>query len=176
MESGNLANDKAVLVIDREFHAPRNLVFKTFSQAEHLAQWWGPVGYRLSVISLDFRPGGMFHYKMELAGTTMWARFIYGNIRKPERIEFVLSFSDENGGVTRAPFFDGNWPLEIFNQLTFTEKEDKTMLQLRSYPLNPTTVEMETFVKERASFNGGMSATLDQLEKWLQQLSTNKGR
>ena len=167
MGNGNQANSEAVLRISREFQAPRSLVFQAFSEAEHLAQWWGPVGYKLSVISLDFRPGGMFHYKMVSEEMTMWARFIYGKIQQPELIEFVLSFSDENGGVTRAPFFDGNWPLEIFNRLIFTEQDGKTMLQFESYPLHPTAIEMQTFIKERKSFNGGLTATLDQLERLL---------
>ncbi len=162
MANLNPNNKDTVLKISREFDAPRNLVFAAFSEAKHLAAWWGPVGYSLTVVSLDFRSGGLFHYKMESEERVMWARFVYGKIQKPSLIEFTLSFSDEQAGITRAPFFD-SWPLEIFNRLSFTEKEGRTTIVSESYPLNATEQEVKTFIKERASFDGGLNATFDQL-------------
>jgi uncharacterized protein YndB with AHSA1/START domain len=46
------------LVISRVFDAPRSLVFKTWTQPEHLARWWGPKGFTLVSCTLDVRPGG----------------------------------------------------------------------------------------------------------------------
>jgi uncharacterized protein YndB with AHSA1/START domain len=50
-------NDK-VLVLERVFDAPRELVFKMFKEPEHLMHWWGPRGWELPVCNIDFRPGG----------------------------------------------------------------------------------------------------------------------
>lgn len=49
--------DGNTLVLERVFQAPRELVFKAFSEAEHLKHWWGPKGWTLPVCNVDFRPG-----------------------------------------------------------------------------------------------------------------------
>lgn len=166
MPSENQTNSEVVLTITHEFNAPRELVFDAHSDAESLMQWWGPVGYKLTVLSLDFKPKGLFHYKMENEQRVMWARFIYGRIKRPELIEFTLSFSDETGAITRAPFFK-NWPLEIFNELILTEKNGKTIITLTCYPVNATREEVASFQANKLSFHGGISATNDQLELYL---------
>jgi len=44
-------------VITREFDAPRELVFKAWTDPKHLAQWWGPKGFTNPVCEWDVRPG-----------------------------------------------------------------------------------------------------------------------
>lgn len=172
MKNANPVSNENVLTIVREFKAPRRLVFKAFSEAECLNRWWGPVGFKTSVICLDFRPQGIFHYKMESPQLVMWARWVFGQIKKPELIEFILSFTDEHGReVTRAPFFDNKWPLEIFNQFSFTEKDGLTTLTARSYPINATEVEIQTYLENQSSFREGLTATLTQLDLLLPGLA-----
>ena len=92
-------------VITRTFDAPRELVWKSWTEAERLAQWWGPKGCTIRVVKLEMRPGGIFHYAMQFKpGHDTWGRFVFREIAAPERLVFVNSFSDANGGVTRAPF------------------------------------------------------------------------
>jgi uncharacterized protein YndB with AHSA1/START domain len=112
-------------VIERVFNAPRHHVWKAFAEADRMAQWWGPEGFKLTVSRLEFSAGGTFHYRMESTdGFIMWGKFVYVQIIEPEKIVFILSVSNENGGVVRAPT-SATWPLEIFNILTLTEKKWK---------------------------------------------------
>ncbi|MEO8672585.1 MAG: SRPBCC domain-containing protein, partial [Tahibacter sp.] len=70
-------------------------------------------GFKIQVKSLDFRPGGIFHYSMTGSdGQRMWGRFKYAEISAPEKLEFINSFSDEQANITRAPFSE-SWPLEF---------------------------------------------------------------
>jgi len=154
-------------VITRTFDAPRELVWKAYSEAERLAHWWGPKGCKLKIVSLDFRPGGIFHYGMEWSGgSIMWGRFVYREMVPPERLVFVTSFSDENAGVTRAPFNE-NWPLEVLNVVTFEDAGGKTKITVRSTPINPAKEEREAFEGFFDSMNQGYSGTFDQLEAYL---------
>jgi len=50
------------IVITRVFDAPRELVWKAWTERERLMQWFGPKGFTMSTAKLDFRPGGVFHY------------------------------------------------------------------------------------------------------------------
>ncbi|TDF91053.1 SRPBCC domain-containing protein [Paenibacillus piri] len=155
------------LVITRVFHAPRELVFKVWSEAEHLRNWWGPKGFELSVAGLDFRPGGYFHYSMQSPdGYQMWAKFVYHEIEASERIVWVTSFSDEEGNVVRAPF-SAKYPLEIRNVLTLSENNGTTTITLRGGPINATAEEQSFFTGMFESMKQGFGATFDQLEQYL---------
>jgi uncharacterized protein YndB with AHSA1/START domain len=154
-------------VISRTFNAPRDLVWSAWTQGERLAQWWGPKGSKVHVLRLEMRPGGMFHYSFEYQpGKPMWGRFVYREITPPERIVFVNSFTDSQGEIIRAPIKD-NWPLEVLNTMTLSEKGGRTTLTLRAHPINPTDVEYQTFIGMHDSMRQGYGGTFDQLGDYL---------
>src|SRR4051812_15137541 len=100
----NLITASKVLKIVREFNAPKDIVFDAFSTAEGMAEWWGPVGFTITVNQFNFEPNGILHYRMESDGMVIWGRFIYKKIQRPDLIEFIDSFSDESGAIKKAPF------------------------------------------------------------------------
>jgi uncharacterized protein YndB with AHSA1/START domain len=156
--------------ISRTFDAPRDLVWKAWTSAEALAQWWGPKGANIRVIKLDFRPGGIFHYAMAFQpGHDMYGRFIYREVVAPERLVFVNSFSDAEGGITRAPFpqLQGKWPLEVLNTMTLTEQGGKTTIALRGGPINATEEECKIFAGMTDSMRQGFGGTFDKLDDYL---------
>ena len=158
------------LVITRVFNAPRDTVWKAWTEADRLAQWWGPKGCTIRVVKLDVRPGGIFHYAMQFQpGHDMWGRFIYREVVAPERIVFISSFSDEAGGITRAPFpnISETWPLEIRNTVTLTEQNGRTTLTLRGRPVDPKPEEIKTFTGMFDSMRGGFGGTFDKLDAYL---------
>ena len=157
--------------ITRVFNAPRDLVWRAWSEPEHLARWWGPKGCEIEIGKLEFRPGGLFHYGMRMPDgeTVWWGRFVYREIEKPGHIAFVSSFSDEKGGLARAPF-SPVWPLEVLNELTLAEQDGKTTLTLRGGPVNPTSEERAMFEGMFGSMQQGFGGTFDQLEDYLKSL------
>jgi uncharacterized protein YndB with AHSA1/START domain len=155
------------LVIRRVFDAPRELVWKAFTESDCLAHWWGPKGFTMLVRTLDLRPGGIYHYSMRSPdGPIMWGIFVYRDVQAPERLVFVNSFSDEEGKIIRSPF-SSTWPLEILNELTLIESGGKTTLTLRGGPLNATAEESETFWQAQESTRQGFAGTFDQLAEYL---------
>lgn len=156
------------LVITREFNAPKELVFKVWSQAEHLAKWWGPKGSSITIAKFEFVPGGVFHYKMEMGPMTMWGKFVYHDINPYDSISFVNSFSDEEGNITRNPFPGMPvWPLEILNKLTLTEVNGKTTLTLRGRPINASAGEIEAYENSFDSMRGGFAGSFMVLDEYL---------
>jgi uncharacterized protein YndB with AHSA1/START domain len=164
MESKN--ETAQVLVIKRELKASRELVFKMWTEAEHLAQWWGPKGFNIEVCKLKVEPGGEFLYCMKGEGFEMWGKFVYVEIVAPEKMVFINSFSDKDGNITRAPF-SATWPLEVMNILTLTEENGVTTLELKGGPHNATEEEFKTFEAGIPSMNQGFGGTFDQLEEYL---------
>lgn len=169
---GRLADyiDDDMFVITRTLDAPRALVWKMWSEAEHLNQWWGPKGIHCATVSLDFKPGGHFHYSMRTPdGKTMWGRFVYREIAAPERMVFVSFFSDRDGNVVRAPIAP-DWPLEVLNMLTLEERGGKTLLTMKARPVNASEEEHAKFKSWHASMRGGFGATFEELENYLAQV------
>lgn len=156
------ARDDA-FVITRVFHAPRDLVWKTWSEADEMQSWWGPKGCTIELRTFDFRPGGFFHYAMRFPDRSrMWGRFLYCDIAPQERIAWLNSFSNEGCGITRAPF-DALIPLEILNEVTLIEKAGKTTVTLRASPHGAEANEVGFFQGMFASLNEGYGGTLDKL-------------
>ena len=166
-QNKNTVSGGQEFTISREYDAPISLIFKMFSEAEHLAKWWGPKGMAMKVVQLDFRPGDTFHYSMTTPdGMEMWGLFVYHDIEKPSRIVFVNSFSDKDANIIRAPFH-ASWPLEVKNTLTLSEHNGKTTLTLKGGPINATEDECKLFTDNFPSMQQGFKGTFDQLEEYL---------
>jgi uncharacterized protein YndB with AHSA1/START domain len=166
-------NPQKPFIITRLLDAPREVVFKTWTDGEHM-EWWGPKGVTIGQAKLDLRPGGLFHYSMRTAdGPIMWGRWIIREVLPPERLVFVNSFSDEAGGITRHPM-SASWPLEILSTITFAEQGGKTLLTINWLPLNPTGKERKTFDTGHDSMQGGWSGSLDRLVEYLATMQKSK--
>jgi uncharacterized protein YndB with AHSA1/START domain len=158
-------------VLVRVFDAPRELVFKAFTEVERLQQWWGPKGFKVIASSMDFRSGGLYHYGLQAPdGTAMWGRFVYREIAAPERIDYVNSFSDEKGGLARHVFHE-EWPLEILSTLVFEDVgSGRTKVTLSWVPINANAVERKTFDAGRQSMTQGWGGTFDKLDHYLAEV------
>ena len=158
------------LVITRVINAPKTLVFDAFTQAEHLVHWWGPAGLKIDVLTLDVRPGGIFHYCMNTPdGNKMYGIFKYISISAPNKIVFTNSFADENANIIKAPF-DIDFPLEVLNTWTFEEENGQTTLTLRGFPQNATEDQKNVFISIIPSMNQGFGGTFEQLVAYLKTL------
>jgi uncharacterized protein YndB with AHSA1/START domain len=154
-------------VIKRTFEAPRQRVWKAWTDATQLAQWWGPRGFKATVKTLDLRPSGVFHYVLiSPQGQEMWGRFVFREIVPEERLVFISSFSDDEGGLTRHPLNEA-WPLQLLSTITFAEKDGKTTVTVHWTPYEATEAERLTFASGRESMQAGWTGTLDQLEAYL---------
>lgn len=164
-----LANRNA-FTISRTFDAPRELVFRVWTERDHLAQWFGPKGMTISHCTNDLRVGGLMHYAMRADnGFEMWGRWLYREITPPQKLVFVTSFSDPEGNVTRAPFGD-EWPREMLTTITFDDEGGRTNVTVQSAAINATEEERKTFDSNHPSMRGGWTGTFDVLAEYLAKL------
>ena len=156
--------------ISRVFGASRETMWKVWTQREHLMRWFGPRGVTIPTCTVDLRPGGVFHYAMRTPdGKTMWGKWVFREIVPEERLLFVVSFSDEEGGITRHPL-SPEWPRELLASVTFAEHAGigrGTLITVEWIPINATASERKTFDDGRGSMQQGWTGTLDQLAEYL---------
>jgi uncharacterized protein YndB with AHSA1/START domain len=135
------------VTITRVFDAPRDLVFRMWTQAEQVAQWWGPKGFTNPVCEMDARPGGALRIVMRAPdGTTYPMIGVFQEVVPPERLVFSNIAVDDQG----------NHLLEGLTTVSFAERAGKTELTLQTSAV--------AVVAHAAAFLGGMQ------EGWTQSL------
>jgi len=162
------AEASADFVLSRVFDAPRDLVWKCFTDPERMRHWWGPKGFTVIASTMDLRPGGTYHYGLKSPdGRAMWGLFRYREIVPPQKLVLIGSFSDEKRGITRHPMVP-SWPLEMLSVFTFEEVEGgKTRFTIRWSAHNATAEEQKTFDASHDSMRMGWGGTMDQLAGYL---------
>jgi uncharacterized protein YndB with AHSA1/START domain len=136
--------------ITRVYEAPRELVWRAWTEAEELVQWWGPPGWSTSLdtVTMDVRPGGDFRLtSVSDQGDEMPVVGVYREVVEPERL--VL---DEPA--------EGSWHEGAESTVTFTDLgSGRTEVMIRA--IIQTTDEM------RETAERGMRETFDRLGEHL---------
>ncbi len=138
------------LVITRVFDAPRELVFKMWTDPKHMAQWWGPKGFTNPVCELDVRPGGAIRIHMcGPDGTVYPMTGTFREIVAPERLVVTAVAEDKQGN----PLLEGH------DVVTFEEHGGKTKLTVhaRAVGLAPIAPQM------LAGMEAGWTQSLERL-------------
>ena len=94
----SVASVQPELVITRFFAAPRSLVFKAWTEREHLIHWSCPHGFTLTQCEGDLRPGGAWRACMRSAGgTDLWLGGVYREIVENERLVYTHAWDGADG-------------------------------------------------------------------------------
>lgn len=138
------------LVLTRVFDAPRELVFKAWTEPERLQRWWGPNRFTNPVCEVDVRPGGTIRIHMRAPDGMVYPMTgVYHEVVTPERIVFTSVALDGNGDAL----------FEILNTVTFAEDGGKTTLTLHAKVVKVTAAAAPYL----AGMETGWSQSLDRL-------------
>lgn len=136
---GPSPNEPTEVVLTRVFNAPRERVWRAWTESEQVKKWWGPKDFTAPHIEIDLRVGGAYTFSMKgrgLDGKDMehWVVGTYQEIVPYERIVARMSFADEHGQPVPASYYHmpGDWPPEVLLTVVFEDLEaGKTKLTLR---------------------------------------------
>ena len=167
IKNAEINADNFVFTIERTFDAPRERVWKAWTDEHLLSLWFGPKGCPIGFGKMDLRVDGSYLYRMDMPnGDQWWGKWIFKEIVKPERLVMITGFSDSNGEMTRHPLAPA-WPLQMHSITTFTENDGKTTISLEWTAYNATEQERQTFFEGKDSMNKGWGGTFEQLEAFL---------
>ena len=114
----NTTEDTAIreIVTSRLFDAPRELVWKVWTEPEHVAVWWGPDRFRNTIHVMDVKPGGVWNFIMHGPdGTDYNNKIVFSEILKPEKLVYTH---------VSGPIFEST--------VTFEEIDGKTKVTMRA--------------------------------------------
>jgi uncharacterized protein YndB with AHSA1/START domain len=138
------------LWITHVFDAPRDLVFKAWTDPVHLARWSGPRGFTASHSTMDIRPGGAFRSCLRSPeGVEHWVRGIYREIVEPERLVFTHAWEDSTGTPG----------LETLVTITFADHGRKTSMTFHQ--------AIFASIESRDGHQGGWTSSFERLGAYL---------
>jgi uncharacterized protein YndB with AHSA1/START domain len=144
------------IVTTRLFDAPRELVFRAWTEPEHLVQWWGPSGFTNTFHEFDLRPGGVWRFVMHGPdGSDYENVVVFIEVLPPERLVY-----DHSGG-------DDDADRRFHVTVTFEDDRGKTRVTMRSLF---ATKEARDFVIREVGAIEGARQTLDRLADHLKTM------
>lgn len=150
--------DNREIVIWRTFNAPRDLVFRVYTDPASIPQWWGMRNMTTRVDMMDFKPGGKWRFTLQdAAGIEYTSQGEFREIVAPERI--VQTFE-----------FEGLPGKSILETVTFESQGESTLLVTQD--IFETIRDLETTLN--SGLEEGTTETFDRLEDILKSLK-NKG-
>jgi uncharacterized protein YndB with AHSA1/START domain len=143
------------LVMTRILEAPREMVFKAWTDPKQLAQWWGPSYFTNPVCEVDVRPGGAILIHMRAPdGVVYPMKGTFHEVVEPERLVFTSSAIEDD---------EGNPQLEDVITATFEDENGKTKLTVHAVVTKATPEAMGAL----AGMEEGWSQSLDRLAEFL---------
>jgi uncharacterized protein YndB with AHSA1/START domain len=124
-----MANNEKELTLTRTFNAPRELVWKAWTDPEMLKHWWGPDNVTIPECEVDLRVGGKFYIVME-AGEGMGS---YKGIKWPMRAEFTVVEPNKKLSYNAKAWTEGQekeTTIDQTTEVTLTEENGKTKVEV----------------------------------------------
>jgi uncharacterized protein YndB with AHSA1/START domain len=139
--------ERQELVITRTLNAPRDLVWKAWTERDRAQQWWGPKDFTTPVLEMDVRPGGEWRATMRSPDGREYPQHgVFREIVPPERLVFTLTWDSD--------------PQEThLVTITFADRGDRTELTLRKGPF--------TSESSRRGETSGWNESLDRLTAYV---------
>ncbi|MEX2541033.1 MAG: SRPBCC domain-containing protein [Trueperaceae bacterium] len=116
------------IVISRVIDGPRHLVFRAWTEARHLEQWFGPWGFTTATRAFEFRPGGVWEFEMHGPDGTAYPNWIeWREMVPPERIVYRQGerADDPNAFETTVTFAERGARTEINLRTLFNSKAQR---------------------------------------------------
>jgi uncharacterized protein YndB with AHSA1/START domain len=158
-------------VLDREFNAPPELVWKTWTDPKLLARWYGP-NVETIIHKLDVKPGGLWLNEMKMGGRSSYQRAEYTEVDPPRRLVCLMSNTDSGWNIAPNPMM-ADWPRVLLTTVTLESSGARTSMRLTWVPYQATEAEIACFAAALGGLSHGWSAGMELLAKLLAELQAN---
>ena len=155
-------------VLERTFDAPRELVWKGWTDPELLPRWYGP-GAETKVHRLELKPGGLWLLEVHWGGNSQYQRVEYTEVSAPQRLVWLHSSADADWNVIDNPMMPG-WPRVLLTTVTFEQEGSATKLRLTWVPHEASEAEITGFANALSGMDKGWGAGMELLTELLAEL------
>ncbi|NOX72489.1 MAG: SRPBCC domain-containing protein [Alphaproteobacteria bacterium] len=161
-------SDKGEYRLDRIFKAPRSVVWRTWTDPELLARWYGP-GVETIIHRFDLKPGGAWLNEMRWGEVADFSRMDFQEVTPENRLVWHHSSADANWNIVsnaRMP----DWPKTLLTTVTFTDEGGETNVCLTQLPMNASEAEVACFTQMMAGMSKGWGSGYAIIDEMLAEL------
>lgn len=160
--------DLPIFVLERDFNAPPALVWRTWTEPDLLARWYGP-GVETVIHALDVEPGGTWLNEMKMGENSGYQKSVYTEVVPPKRLVMLMSTTDENWNLSPNPMMP-DWPATLLTVVTFEDAGTGTKMRLEWSPHEASEAEIACFAAAVENLGQGWGAGMDMLVDILAEL------
>jgi len=162
-------SDLPEYILDREFAAPRDLVWRAWTDPVLLARWYGP-NIETVIHEFDLKPGGMWLNEMKMKSGSNYSKAVFQEIDEPAKLVWHQhSMTDENWNDIENPRM-GDWPRLLLTTVTFEEFGATTKTRLKWVPMDATDAEIACFAGAVEGMGGGWESGYAIIDEILREL------
>jgi uncharacterized protein YndB with AHSA1/START domain len=161
-------SDLPVFEMKRTFAAPRELVWKAWTDPALIARWYGPNAETI-IHRLDLKPGGLWLLEMRWGEKSMFQRVEFTEVTPPERLVWLHANADGDWNIISNPMMP-DWPRLLHTTVTFQEDGDRTSMRLTWVPHDASAAEIACFAAAMDNMGKGWGAGMALLEELLAEL------
>ena len=144
-------SDLPEYILDRVFDAPRDMVWRAWTDPELLSRWYGP-NIETVIHRFDLKPGGAWLNEMKMGAKSDFSKMVFQEVVPPEKLVWHHASTDSDWNVAANPMMP-DWPRLLLTTVTFEDWGNQTNVRLSQIPMDATDVEIACF----AGMMDGMS-------------------
>lgn len=161
-------SDLPQYINDRVFNAPRDMVWKAWTDPVLLARWYGP-GVETIIHKFDLKPGGLWLNEMKWGEKSDRSSMAFQEVVPPEKLVWHHASTDADWNVVSNPMMP-DWPRMLLTTVTFKDMGSATNVRLTQVPMGATEAEIACFASAMAGMDNGWGKGFSILEEMLQEM------
>lgn len=154
--------------LDRLFNAPRDLVWKAWTDPELLARWYGP-NIETVIHEFDLRPGGVWLNEMKWGENSNFQKVEFLQVEAQDRMVWNHCSADANWNVAASPMMP-DWPRVLLTTVEFSDAGEQTNVRLHQVPVDATEAEIACFAQMKDGMSKGWSSGYEIIDTVLTEL------
>lgn len=160
--------DLPIFTVEREFAAPRGLVWRAWTDPTLLQHWYGP-GVETVIHKFELAPDGVWLNEMKMKNGSNFQKMIFQDIDEPNKLVWHHCSADADWNVAANPMMP-DWPRKLLTTVTFIGRESGTIVRLTQTPLDATEAEIACFDQMKDGMSGGWGMGFTLIDGLLEDL------
>ncbi len=158
--------------LERIFEAPRELVWRAWTDPELLHRWYGP-GIETIIHKFDLKPGGSWLNEMKWGGDSDFSKMVFQEVTPPSMLVWHHSSSDSDWNIITSPMM-ADWPRVLLTTVIFEDMGDRTNVRLTQVPIEATDAEIACFAAKMAGMDKGWGSGYAIMDELFVELQAEK--
>ena len=162
-------SDLPEYVLERNFNAPREMVWRAWTDPDLLSRWYGP-NVETIIHGFELKPGGAWLNEMKMRGSSFFSKMLFQEVETEALLVWHhYSSTDADWNPVASPMM-ADWPVNLLTTVNFRDVNGKTAVRLSQIPVDASAAEISCFAEKMAFMDQGWGSGYTILDEMLEEL------